>query len=204
MKISEVSKIMTQLVKSDYMLNDKAHQLGHACHVAMNAIAIVDKLFSGDHRLKTLAVIASYAHDVRNWQDRDTHHMLGAVWIMDHQSELKQAFALTNNELFQIASACMTHRASCTIKRKYDVEHILATADRGELSSDKLPRMIDRAALYTIDKIGCTEESAIHHAHIHMKEKFGRNGYAYQNFPNCYMDMWGDGLNELWDAIDAL
>lgn len=46
------------------------------------------------------------------------------------------------------------------------------------------------------------EEYAKTEARLHIKDKFGRNGYA--QCPQIYCTYFAEELNELWDKIDAL
>ena len=202
MTMNEIEKAIKKIVKPFYALNDKAHSMTHAMDVVRNVKFICKELYPADDLLVKLAVTAAWLHDIKCHESRKLHNELAYEWVLQNPQILID-LGFLNEDVSIIAKACMEHRSSYKDIRSL-VGDIVAAADRGPSSAADLPEMVERATTFGIKHFKLNSEDALIHAHNHMHEKFGRGSDRYDNLPKSYVNLWGNNINGLWNAIDKL
>lgn len=190
-----------------YYDRDGSHGINHIKEVYDLAKKMVEKLNLniGQDEL----IIACYCHDMFSKTDRERHHILAEDFIWDNRGELWFLKDLDNDAVIRIARAVAQHRASYTEHYSSILSEVLSAADRGKLSAGDTIR---RSFKFTIENNPDMKvQDAIALVYIHMKEKFGSNGYARYNdvFKNYFFEELGNyqryidqvGLFEIEDII---
>ncbi len=197
---------MRSIVVDEYHLNDAAHQIEHADKVAANAIKCCE--FAADRGLinpialshiTNMAIVAAYAHDVRCYVDRDTHHELGGQWVRDTSDAIKAMFGFSDRDIEYIALACTQHRASFKGKHANILCEIISCADRGAPATDPFD-YFSRSYVFARDKFNADATSAAKHAFGHIFDKFGPEGYV--NYPPLYYSLYEDKLSEFYTKLE--
>lgn len=178
-----------------YATNDTAHQLDHADHVYEVAceIAKAQHLAIPHH----LIVLACYMHDIHADQ-REDHHEAAHDHVLATENALFTSLSSWERNI--VAMACLEHRASWNGEYTSGLSELVSAADRGR--PGELDAYIERSFKYAKDKLGATEAEARVHSRVHVKEKYGRDGYAA--FSPLYRRHYGKKLEELHSAIDAI
>lgn len=177
-----------------YGLNDQAHQVKHFSAVEKCANVMNDRL-----GLKTnpkLILLAAFFHDMFAWS-RINHHILSGEWVASCDYSLIEE--LTQHERDLVAAGCREHRASNTNPFTCRFAALMNAADR-ELPGD-VNAMVTRAVQYRVAR-GMSEQEALEPAILHIKEKFGFQGYA--RYPKLYLDAFGDELTKQREDIKNL
>jgi len=185
--INEIMVINTvvSIVKPLYKNNDDAHKIGHALDVMYEALRLNEVCgFKVPH---IQIILASLFHDTYSSEDRHAHHLKGARYY----SILSPVFNLDKKTNDAIIAAIREHRASYTGVRKSNLSKLISTADIGK---PDLKNMIERSLKYNKGDMGEVIK--------HMKEKFGRDGYA--NYSPIYKEIYKKEIEKLWDEIDLL
>lgn len=176
-------------------LNDAAHRIEHFLEVEGCGNYINDTLGLGYS--PKLIMLVAFFHDLFAWS-RYNHHLLSAEWVSSTDNPL---FAdLTEREVLLVAAGCREHRGSGTMPFTCEFAEMMCSADRGFPSTD-LTGMLSRAVAFRTAQ-GVSEEIAIIDAKVHLKEKFGSNGYA--RYPRLYQKAFGDQLLKQQQAVDDL
>ncbi len=173
-------------VLSYYKTNDPAHQIGHADEVYQTAMEMNNKLHLWKN--KEDIALAVYLHDIFSDQ-RKTHHQLAHDFIMKSTDKIFDGVDLKRRQL--IARAVLEHRASYEGEYGSKLSELVASADRGK---PDLQKNIDRSTKYH----NGNRDMAIKH----VKEKFGRSGYA--KYPKIYEDFYAQELEKRYREIDKM
>ena len=186
--------------KAHWELNDPAHRENHFEDVHSAGLDIARRLGMDlqKHDLWRDILVVAYFHDLFTWS-RVNHHTLIGEWVMSTDHPLFVELYPRTYERRRIAKACAEHRASFKGISSGRFSDLMSAADRG--MPGNLNAMIARSEAYHLHR-GETPEEAAETARQHMKEKFGRNGYA--RYPELYREVFATELNTLWDQIDAL
>lgn len=167
--------------------NDVAHHFDHVESVITNAVlnmTLINKEsfdYKNNSKIRIVA-IAALLHDTACWCDRANHHIVAAEWVMDtlDSKELLEFYGLVPEEVSSIAIAIREHRASWKHKRSTIESEVVAAADRGELTYEESLR---RSYLYGRYAKKLSVQDATIHACDKIAEKYGPEGYAYENLP---------------------
>lgn len=191
----EFKKEVRKTVFPYYKTNDKSHRINHAdtvCELALKINASLDEPLKEE-----LVILAAYYHDIHS-QDRANHHTMAAKHVLETDETCLSI--LTEEERLQVSKAIAEHRASYKGTYSSLLSEVISSADRGKpgQARDYLKRSYD----YAKSELGLSEEEALHHSRIHIKEKFGSTGYAV--FPAPYIAYFGDVLKEMQIEIDTL
>lgn len=127
--------------------------------------------------------------------DRATHAEDSAAIA---QRQLRWFFS--EYELRLITDAIRCHRASYQGMRKTWIEDLVASADR---NPPCLAAIAKRSYQYAREH-GMDDGNALAHVVEHVREKYGRHGYAFTNMPAPYLATYGSELKRMWSQIDNL
>lgn len=178
-----------------WSLNDAAHRVEHFRMVELTGYHINETLRLGFNPKHILLV--AYFHDLFSWS-RHNHHLMSCEWIMTTDYPL--IAQLDPEERSLVASGCREHRASNQQPFTNQFAELMSSADRG-FPEKNLKGMLQRAIEYRLHR-GDNHEAASKGALIHVKEKFGSQGYA--RYPNLYTQAFKQELQEQRDLVDLL
>ena len=198
MEFAKAESALKELVRPYYDDNDAAHRMDH-CEEVVSNIDYVCRSIAVTPYVHRLATIAAYAHDVHSDQ-RKNHHTLAGEWVLNQSEYLQDLFDIDEADVKTIAKACEEHRASYNGEYSNLVSEILSAADRGPVKP--LFVILRRSYAYATGKLGKTSPDAKVHAMEHMKDKFGRDGYAVRN--EVWYKAYGRGLEDLYKEIDNI
>lgn len=180
-------------------LNDKAHRVNHFDKVAEAAIIINERLDLGFQT--RLIMIVSYLHDLFAW-DREVHHQRSHDWMLTEgkSNDLINRYVYPF-ELDMVAKACLEHRASFKGEFSNLFSDLMNSADRQVPT--KVEDLLSRARDFYKDRNpGASEREVNEAANFHIKEKYGREGYA--RYPDMYLEVFGEELEGIYKEIDNL
>lgn len=188
----ELDTILTTVVGPFYELNDRAHKLDHAIAVKEQGLEMVDILTTKGYRIKKEEVItAALLHDVRLYEGREDHHLLGYKLLMDEEpfaiwfDEFCSEFRMSKRN---IAHAVLEHRAGYRGQYYSPVSEVISSADRGY---PNLSGILTRSIKYN----NGNKANVLHH----MVDKFGKGGYAI--YPALYRLCYDERLQEMQATI---
>lgn len=176
-----------------YAKNDKAHQIDHADEVCELALEIANRI---KYPHLNLVRLAAYLHDIKLYKGRKEHHTLSAIHVMS--GSMDNVFGTTSiNDRLKVSAACAEHRASYKGEFTSLLSEIISSADRGKPKGFEYMwnRVMNSKETLESDD---PEAAAIQH----LKDKFGRNGYA--RYPNLYKLYFAKELEEQFNMIDSL
>lgn len=176
-------------------LNDRGHRIEHFTEVERCGNYINEKLQLGFD--PKLIMLVAHFHDLFSWS-RNNHHLLSASWVQT--TDYPAIENLTSEERSLVADGCREHRASNTDVFKNQFAELMSSADRGFPDLD-LEKMIQRAIDYRLAR-GYVLEYARAGAILHIKEKYGTQGYA--RYPSLYREVFKDDLNNQQRLVDSL
>ena len=183
--------------KKYYHKNDGAHNIYHIRTVMDNALRGNVKL--GFHQYENLVIMAVACHDIMCWKDRATHHELGADYVLKEND--KYLSKLSASERLLISEAVRTHRASYKGERVTNLAKLLAVADKGKpILHDQLRRAYK---YYNDNTPNASDLEKAKSVIEHMHDKFGRNGYAYENDP-LYVNLYSEDIEVFITELDTL
>lgn len=178
-----------------YATHDKAHRIDHVVSVCDLALEMNERMVLGLDR--RLIVVPALLHDLFTWS-RSNHEQLAYYNILTNQDSWIQGFS--DDERRSMALACLEHRASYKGTYSSLLSELIASADRG--APDSVERAIARSYGYATTKLGMSETEARVHSVEHVKEKFGKGGYA--KYPELYLRYFGERLVDFQEAISRL
>lgn len=197
MDINELRKQIIAEFSPMWENNDKAHRETHFEEVFQLGMIINDDLKLGyDDKL---ILFAAYFHDMFAWS-RNNHHEMSFHWMMttNHPLVINN---LNPSETMLVAWACYQHRASYKGTFKNGFSSLINSADRGV--PNRVSYMLERAIQYREKKFPeMSKAERLAGAIAHLKEKYGRNGYA--RYPNEYLKMFGKQLEDQFANIEEL
>lgn len=194
MTLDEMRALIIADFSKGWLRNDRAHRETHFASVEKCGNYINDKLQLGFD--PKLIMLMAYFHDMFSYM-RDEHHQLSAGWVLGTTYPLIADLSIKDRRM--LADACREHRASYKGEYSHTFSEMMACADRG--MPGNINDMLGRALGYRLDR-GYSIEVARAEAVIHLKEKFGKKGYA--KYPNMYLRAFGDELDKQRDLIMSL
>lgn len=152
-----------------YSRNEEGHGLKHIKQVIENSIEYAKQQKADLNIAYTVAAF----HDLGHYIDRKKHEIISAEMFMEDEN-MKKFF--TDEQRIIIKEAIEDHRASSDHEPRSIYGKIVSTADRSKLDIDN---SIKRAYSYgKKHEPNLTEDEQIERIYIHLKEKYGENGYA--------------------------
>lgn len=187
-------KIITEFTPF-WELNDPAHRVDHFKEVELCGYRI-NRVLNLGFSLELITIVA-YIHDLFTWS-RYNHHTMSGTWVdtTNHWVINK----LTKEDRKLVADACREHRASYTGEFSSLFSELMSSADR--CMPGTILGKVNRSIDYTIANLGVSREDAIPIAVSHIKDKYGKTGYA--NFPAMYLKVFGTELAEQQEVIRNL
>ena len=169
--IENISQTLQQYIEDNilpcYNKFDKAHQQEHVRMVISQSLELATHLNVNPDMVYT---IAAY-HDTGLCEGREHHHEISAKIIREDQN-LRRWF--TEEQIAVMADAAEDHRASSNHEPRTVYGCIVAEADR---FIDPMA-IIQRTIEYGLDHYPeMDREEHFRRMKIHLKEKYGRNGY---------------------------
>lgn len=190
----------TKRVREHYLKNDLAHRLDHAHQVMRDAVEIAH-LVTAQHLIPKL-IVAAYYHDIHR-ANAENHHILAYDEVFsDKQFIIRVGGAETDEDIHDIALACMEHRGSWDGEYSGILSEIISAADRGSPEKITLNDRMRRSYLYARDSLGMSHLSAQLHAGRHIKDKFGTNGNA--RYSQIYRTVYAKTLEAQMKEIDEV
>lgn len=196
MTVQQLRQELIKQFKPAWMLNDRAHHEGHFEAVFATGVYINNQLELGFD--EKLILLAAYLHDLFAWS-RENHHQLSQQFVLTSKSSVFEG--LTGTDRYLVAGACLQHRASFHGQFSTNFAELFNAADR-EMPGT-VQDLLDRAILYRTDRNPeMSEDEVLVNSVRHIKEKYGRNGYAI--YPALYRKVFSQELERLFDQIDDL
>jgi uncharacterized protein len=166
----KLKQYIEENVFPQYQKNDGGHQADHAERVISRSFQLAQTL-SEDLDDDIIFAAAAY-HDIAHHIDKDKHDKISAdIFIAD--TEMKKYFSPAKMKTVQQAIA--DHRASADRAPRSIYGRILSSADR-TISVDEPLRRTHQYNQAHFPEL--TAEESLDRAYRHIKQKFGKNGYA--------------------------
>lgn len=191
--------IPVNLIKACYESikeNDPAHNVGHIFSVCDYAMFITDgRIFGSD---KFIVLTAALMHDLGCRYNREFHHQIafGLVYQFINQYA-KECY--TEEQIHQVAIACLEHRASWGNKRSNLLCEYVALADRG---IPNLTDMIERCRLFRMSQGTTDYNELFNEVFQHMKDKVSSEGYMWNNYPRLGWQFNGELISGIQNTVD--
>ena len=164
-----LKKYIEEVIFPQYELNDMGHNIDHIMYVIDRSLKFASEV--EDINLDMVYTIASY-HDIGHHIDAKNHEVVSAK-ILGEDQKLKEYFS--KEEIDEMVCAVEDHRASLEYEPRSVYGKIVSSADRNTLIEVPLKRT------YAY-RIGHNPESSleqiIEESRLHLKNKFGKEGYA--------------------------
>ena len=177
-------------------INDAAHRIEHFLDVERCGNYINNKLELGFDPL--LIMLVAFFHDMYAW-DRYNHHHMSAEWVLTCDN--KVIGVLSNDHRQMVAAGCREHRASGNQPFSCDFAEMMCSADRGFPTTDP-EQLLKRAIQHRMHNFNLSEAVARPGAIEHLKEKYGKGGYA--RYPEMYKRAFADAFLAQQEAIAQL
>lgn len=187
-----------------YRHNDAAHRVDHIYYVTRNALELT-KFFKLNDRDSRIVIMAALLHDLGCRLNREQHEIIavGLIWAMLTQGNyVDNTWAhpvenhFTSEEVIEITTAAMQHRASFKGERESLTSRLVAVADRGK---PDVHTVIHRSVLFNLDK-GLPRQEIIDNVVYHMQEKYSKDtGYMWKNYPKEGLAFYGEAWKEVTD-----
>ena len=192
--VDEIRDLIIAEFSPVWELNDKAHRIDHFKQVEACGLYINEKLCLGYDPM--LIMLMAFYHDMFSWS-RYNHHLMSGTWV--ETSKHPTLRHLSPLEITMVADACREHRASFTGNYSREFSELMASADRG--FTGDVDSMVDRAIQYRLSR-GYDQQAAHEGAILHIKEKYGNDGYA--RYPLLYKRAFGEEIEKQRAMIMAL
>lgn len=191
---------------AEYSKNDAAHLEDHAIFVVTNADIIIEK-YPELQKDRRVILTAALLHDVKCHVNRDKHHILGALAVYREyiRSNMITRSTFFQEEITRIEECVLEHRASWKHQRSHDASECVAAADRGR---PELVGYMRRAVRFryahlpegaeVTDQI---KRQIVNESIIHMREKFGESGYAWETMPKYTLLMYEYEIKQMKDSV---
>jgi exopolyphosphatase/pppGpp-phosphohydrolase len=191
---------------SEYNKNDAAHLEDHAIAVVTNADIIIDRYPELRHHRKVI-LTAALLHDVKCHVNRDKHHILGALAVYREYlcgfQETKGMFS--QHQITMIEECVLEHRASWKHERSHCASECVAAADRGKPDLfGYMRRAVRFRYAHLPEGAEVTDDikrQIISESIVHMREKFGDNGYAWETMPHYTLLMYEEDIAEMKASV---
>lgn len=176
-------------------LNDEAHRIEHFLEVEKCGNHINDKLKLGYDPM--LIMLVAFFHDMYSY-DRHNHHHMSAEWVMTCDNPIIKG--LDSIDRLMVSAGCREHRASGNLPFSCLFAELMCSADRGFPTTD-VEKLLSRAIQCRL-ATGDDPETARAGAIVHMKEKFGSQGYA--RYPGFYEQTFAEELALQRQTVDQM
>lgn len=191
---------------AEYNKNDAAHLEDHAIIVVTNADIIIER-FPELRKDRKVILTAALLHDVKCHVNRDKHHILGALAVYRQYlrgwHETKDMF--TQAGVSMIEECVLEHRASWKHKRSHDASECVAAADRGKPDLfGYMRRAVRFRYAHLPEGAEVTDQiksQIISESIVHMREKFGETGYAWESMPKYTLLMYEAEIAEMKESV---
>ena len=172
MKINpNLKKYIEENIFPSYLKNDAGHGIEHIKYVINRSLKFATLVENINYDM--VYVIAAY-HDIGHYIDAKNHESVSAKMLLDDMN-LRQFFS--EDEIVMMSEAVYDHRASLEGEPRSIYGKIVSSADRNTILEVPLKRTysyrVKHSKNYDIDEI-------IEDSRLHLKEKFGINGYAVE------------------------
>ncbi|QXO10027.1 hypothetical protein pEaSNUABM37_00066 [Erwinia phage pEa_SNUABM_37] len=191
---------------AEYAKNDAAHLEDHAIIVVTNADIIMDR-FPELREDRRVILTGALLHDVKCHVNRDKHHILGALAVYREyiRSNMITRSTFFQEEITRIEECVLEHRASWKHKRSHDASECVAAADRGKPDLfGYMRRAVRFRYAHLPEGAEVTDQikrQIIAESIVHMREKFGESGYAWETMPKYTLLMYEDDIAEMKAAV---
>lgn len=180
-------------------LLDPAHRIEHFDSVFNTALLIMQRSPLLDVNPAEVFLVAYY-HDLFTWS-RNNHHRMAETFIRTTSCQIVHEMAPTPEARDRVALACLEHRASWPGNFSGDLSRLMSAADRGVPSTAQ--RLLTRALSYATNHNPEKSQAEVMELSVaHIKEKYGRNGYA--KIPPEHLEMFRQEYVLLYSEIDNL
>ncbi len=170
MKVNnKLKEYIENTILKEYDKNDKGHALDHIEYVIKRSFAFASTIPNINYDM--VYTIASY-HDIAHHIDAKNHEKLSAK-ILFEDKNLRNFF--TEDEIKTMAYAVEDHRASNNDEPRNIYGKIVSSADRNTEIEVYLRRTYEYIKEHNEND---TLEQMIEDSKQHMKNKFGKSGYA--------------------------
>lgn len=164
-----LKKYIEEVIFPQYELNDMGHNIDHIKYVIDRSLKFASEV--EDINLDMVYTIAAY-HDIGHHIDAKNHEVVSAK-ILGEDEKLKEYF--TKEEIEEMVFAVEDHRASLEYEPRSIYGKIVSSADRNTLIEVPLKRTY----AYRIEhNPEASLEQIIEESRLHLKNKFGKEGYA--------------------------
>ena len=164
-----LKKYIEEVIFPQYELNDMGHNIDHIMYVIDRSLKFASEV--EDINLDMVYTIAAY-HDIGHHIDAKNHEVVSAK-ILGEDEKLKEYF--TKEEIEEMVFAVEDHRASLEYEPRSIYGQIVSSADRNTLIEVPLKRTY----AYRIEhNPEASLEQIIEESRLHLKNKFGKEGYA--------------------------
>jgi len=164
-----LKKYIEEVIFPQYELNDMGHNIDHIMYVIDRSLKFASEV--EDINLDMVYTIAAY-HDIGHHIDAKNHEVVSAK-ILGEDEKLKEYF--TKEEIEEMVFAVEDHRASLEYEPRSIYGKIVSSADRNTLIEVPLKRTY----AYRIEhNPEASLEQIIEESRLHLKNKFGKEGYA--------------------------
>lgn len=168
---SVLKKYIEDTIFPSYSKNDLGHNLSHIKYVIDRSLKFASTFT--DINLDMVYTIASY-HDIGHFIDAKNHERVSAD-ILFNDKNLNKFF--NANEIKIMMEAIEDHRASLEYEPRSIYGKIVSSADRNTDINSVLKRTYE----YRIKNFKCANlDEVINESFNHIKEKFGKKGYAIE------------------------
>lgn len=175
-----IPKALMDEILSHYIQNDQAHRFDHVIPVAEQALNIITANNELDVFYKPI-LMGVLLHDSQCYLGRENHH-INAAKLARELSRGPHGDILTPAEWQLVELAVLEHRSSWKFQRTCLVSQAVAAAD---CSFDTVDGMLERAVKYRTSGSSCWApkevEVLIKSAVAHLCDKYGPEGYAWEN-----------------------
>ena len=164
-----LKKYIEEVIFPQYELNDMGHNIDHIRYVIERSFKFASEV--EDINLDMVYTIAAY-HDIGHHIDAKNHEVVSAK-ILGEDQKLKEYFS--KEEIDEMVCAVEDHRASLEYEPRSVYGKIVSSADRNTLIEVPLKRTYAYRIEHNPES---SLEQIIEESRLHLKNKFGKEGYA--------------------------
>lgn len=164
-----LKKYIEEVIFPQYELNDMGHNIDHIRYVIERSLKFASEV--EDINLDMVYTIAAY-HDIGHHIDAKNHEVVSAK-ILGEDQKLKEYFS--KEEIDEMVCAVEDHRASLEYEPRSVYGKIVSSADRNTLIEVPLKRTYAYRIEHNPES---SLEQIIEESRLHLKNKFGKEGYA--------------------------
>lgn len=191
---------------AEYAKNDAAHLEDHAVAVVTNADMIMERFPELQYDRRVI-LTAALLHDVKCHVNRDKHHILGALAVYREYLrgfyDTKEMF--NQHQVTMMEECVLEHRASWKHQRSHNASECVAAADRGRPDLLGYMRRAVRFRYAHLPEGGVVTDQIkrqiISESIVHMSDKFGVNGYAWETMPKYTLLMYEYEIKQMKESV---